>query len=120
MKGRWWGGAVAHYWCLAWERMRGFGWGFFWGDSFFGSTRSSSEHSDFLRVVDFLAIAFFEHSEQLGALGATRILRVGTRASPSVAGSSLVTFPSAKMESKAKENSREPARWVMESGVSGR
>ena len=50
MKGRWWGGAVAHYWCLAWERMRGFGWGFFWGDSFFGSTRSSSEHSDFLRV----------------------------------------------------------------------
>ena len=47
------------------------------GDSFFGSTRSSSEHSDFLRVVDFLAIAFFEHSEQLGALGATRILRVG-------------------------------------------
>ena len=43
------------------------------GDSFFGSTRStrsSSEHSDFLRVVDFLAIAFFEHSEQLGALGA--------------------------------------------------
>ena len=90
---------------------------FFWGDSFFGSTRSSSEHSDFLRVVDFLAIAFFEHSEQLGA---TRILRVETRASPSVAGSSLVTFPSGKMESKAKENSREPARWVMESGVSGR
>lgn len=43
-------------------------WGIF-GDSFFGSTRSSSEHSDFLRVVDFLAIAFFEHSEQLGALG---------------------------------------------------
>ena len=51
--------------------------GIFFGDSFFGSTRSSSEHSDFLRVVDFLAIAFFEHSEQLGALGATRILRVG-------------------------------------------
>ena len=45
---------------------------------------------------------------------------MGTRASPSVAGSSLVTFPSAKIESKAKENSREPARWVMDSGVSGR
>ena len=28
--------------------------GIFFGDSFFGSTRSSSEHSDFLGMVDFL------------------------------------------------------------------
>lgn len=93
---------------------------FFGAIAFLGALGAARSTRIFLRVVDFLAIVFFEHSEQLGALGATRILRVGTRASPSVAGSSLVTFPSAKMESKAKENSREPARWVMESGVSGR
>ena len=58
--------------------MRGFGWGFFWGDSFFGSTRSSSEHSDFLGMVDFGSTrSSSEHSDFLrvgilGVLGATR------------------------------------------------
>ena len=47
--------------------------GIFWGDNFFGSTRSSSEHSEqlgFFEGGDFWVIAF------LGALGAARSTRI--------------------------------------------
>ena len=40
----------------------------FLGGGAFGSTRSSSEHSDFFEG-DFVVGDFWEHSEQLGALG---------------------------------------------------
>ena len=43
------------------------GGGFFWWGIFW-STRSSSEHSDFFEG-DFVVGDFWEHSEQLGALG---------------------------------------------------